>query len=199
MSKLRILAAAGAAVGVGGVAAVALAPGASAPAAALASVPVAAAPAAQTCDDGAWHGVDGLRVEGRPDGLDAGNAGNTYVWHDSDGWHVRATDPAGKQAHYTGVITLSAGSFVDAHTVRFEKDDHVSISATTLRYSFETASGVDGVDFHVSACGGDRSHEVLTFSMRKNGSDDDARRIDIGDHKLHPDRSTWRAARDATA
>jgi len=154
---------------------------------------------ATACDDGAWHGVDGIRVQGRPDGLDAGDNGTTYVWHDGDGWHVRSTDPAGKKGHYTGVITLSAGHFVDASTVRLEKDDHVEVGDRTLRYSFDTIAGIDGVDFHVSACGGDRTHEVLTFAMRKNGSDDDARRIDVGDHRQHPDRSTWRAARDAVA
>ena len=151
-----------------------------------------------TCDDGAWVGQDNLRVEGAPDRFDAGDRGATYVWHDAGGWHIRATDPAGKSAHYTGVITLTKGAtFRDVDTVRFEKDDHIQLldGGTVLRYSFATYSGIDGVDFRVSACADVRAHEAITFTMRKNGSDDDASRIFVGDHKQHPDSSTWRAFR----
>ena len=151
-----------------------------------------------TCDDGAWIGQDDLRVEGAPDRFDAGDRGATYVWHDTNGWHIRATDPAGRSAHYTGVITLTKGAtFHDVDNVRFEKDDHVQVldGGTVLRYSFATYSGIDGVDFRVSACAGDRAHEAITFTLRKNGSDDDASRIFVGDHKQHPDSNTWRVFR----
>lgn len=210
MNARIIIAAVGASVAVGAAAATALATGggtqtgqlmAASVAPASASAPSPSASPASTkgaCDDGAWIGADNLRVEGRPDNLDAGDRGATYVWHDNDGWHIRSTDPSGQQAHYTGVIHLTAGAtFHDVTTVKLEKDDHVRITdgGRTLAYSFDTFSGIDGVDFHVSACANDRTHEAITFSMRRNGSDDDASRIDVGDQKQHPDSSTWRAHR----
>ena len=158
----------------------------------------AASSSQATCDDGSWVGQDGLRVEGAPDTLDAGDRGATYVWHDSSGWHIRSTDPAGQSARYSGVLRLTRGAtFRDVDTVRLERDDHVVVldQGTVLLYSFATYSGVDGVDFHVSACAGNREHEAITFSMRRNRSDDDASRIVVGDHRQHPDSSTWRAFR----
>ena len=42
------------------------------------------------CDATPWTGA--ISPQGRPDSLDAGDAGAVYVWHDEDGWHVRTTD-----------------------------------------------------------------------------------------------------------
>ena len=41
-----------------------------------------------------WKGPDDVNIEGRPDSLDPGDRGAVYIWHDSDDWHLRATDIA---------------------------------------------------------------------------------------------------------
>ncbi|MHB8571824.1 MAG: hypothetical protein ACYDAY_02550 [Candidatus Dormibacteria bacterium] len=159
----------------------------------LTAATTAATPSSAACDDGAWVGPDGINVNGRPDSLDAGDRGATYIWHDQDGWHLRTTDPAGREGHYSGVIVPSAGvRFYDLTTVRLEKDDHVWIGEDgALHYSFATYSGIDGVDFKVSACAGDRANEALRFTVRRDGEDEDAARIVLGDSHRHPDSSTF--------
>src|SRR5437660_8383930 len=115
-----------------------------APGQAPAQQPASAAP----CDAGAWTGA--ISPEGRPDALDAGDAGAVYVWHDGDGWHIRATDVRPVDHHYTGTIHLdpAAANFANIRTVRDERDDHVSVDGTnTLHYDFHTYASIDGVDF----------------------------------------------------
>lgn len=152
-----------------------------------------------TCDDGRWHGPDGINVEGRPDHFDAGDVGAKYVWHDSDGWHVRTTDAARGAHHYTGTITASAGaSFAAVRPVHNERDDHVWITAdNVLHYDLTTYRGIDGFDFRVSACAGDREHETLRFSMDYNGREQDTARIKLGDAKQHPPAATFTVTRQA--
>src|SRR5215467_2073814 len=80
-------------------------------------------PGAGGCDASPWTGA--ISPQGRPDGLDAGDAGAVYLWHDGDGWHIRATDRRPVDHHYTGTVRLlpSAESFVDVRPVRDERDD----------------------------------------------------------------------------
>src|SRR5690348_14690942 len=84
------------------------------------SAPAAAGaqPARVHCDAGPWTGA--ISPEGRPDNLDAGDAGAVYVWHDGDGWHIRTTDARPVDHHYTGTIRLepSAANFTDIRPVR---------------------------------------------------------------------------------
>jgi len=156
------------------------------PAAARTSAP-SPQPAASRCDSTPWTGA--ISPEGRPDALDAGDAGAVYVWHDGDGWHIRTTDARPVDHHYTGTIRLqpAAANFADIRTVRDERDDHVSVDGTnTLRYDFHTFASIDGVDFHVTCPAGRRDgHERLAFHTDFDGhpiSD----RVRIGDSKQSP-------------
>ena len=170
------------------------------PAAATATAPGSATTTTPpTCDDGRWRGPDGINVEGRPDHFDAGDVGATYVWHDSDGWHVRTTDAARGAHHYTGTVTASAGaSFGAVRPVRNERDDHIWVTAdNVLHYDLTTYRGVDGFDFRVSACAADREHETLRFAMDYNGREQDTARIKLGDAKQHPPAATFTVARGA--
>lgn len=157
-----------------------------------------AAPSTSTsCDDGRWHAGDGISVEGRPS-FDAGDSGAAYVWHDSDGWHVRTTDAARGAHHYTGTISVSPGaSFTAVRPVRNERDDHVFVSSDdVLHYDLTTFRGIDGFDFRVSACAHDRDHEALHFAMDYNGREQDVARIKLGEDKQHPDSASFVVVRD---
>jgi hypothetical protein len=147
---------------------------------------VAAAPA---CDTSAWTGA--ISPQGRPDNFDAGDAGAVYIWHDADGWHVRATDQRPTDHHYTGTIRLAPTneSFVDIKPVRDEKDDHVYVDGNDiLHYDFHTYASIDGVDFRVTCAdprSGSRERERLGFHTEFDGhpiSD----RVRIGDTKQSP-------------
>ncbi|PZS19012.1 MAG: hypothetical protein DLM60_10820 [Pseudonocardiales bacterium] len=155
-----------------------------APAGATAPTRLSGAP---RCDDGPWTGA-GASVEGRPSGFDAGDAGRTYVWHDSDGWHLRTTDARPGPHQYSGTITASPGArFLDVVKVRFEPGDRLWVDDhNTVHYSFTTYQGIDGIDFKVSACDGDRDREILGFFLQRNGHDDDPSTIDLGAGRHHP-------------
>lgn len=142
---------------------------------------------AHPCDDGPWR-VAGASVEGSPAGFDAGDVGRTYLWHDGDGWHLRTTDARPGPHHYSGTITTSPGaSFVDVGKVKLDPGDVLSVDDQhVLHYAFTTYQGIDGVNFRVSACDGDRNHERLTFALRKEGHDDDPGLVDLGAHRAHP-------------
>ena len=165
----------------------------------LAAAPVSATAAAPTCDDGRWHGPDGINVEGRPDRFDAGDSGAAYIWHDATGWHLRTTDAARGAHHYTGTITASPGaSFSAVRPVRDERDDHVWTTAdNVLHYDLTTYRGIDGFDFRVSACAADRAHEALRFSLDYDGREQDRARIRLGDAKQLPPAATFSVWRDA--
>jgi hypothetical protein len=160
------------------------------PAAATGTAAAQAQPAgaqAAACDAGRWTGS--ISPEGRPDGLDAGDAGAVYVWHDGDGWHVRATDRRPTDHHYTGTIRLSGGGFADVRPVRDEQDDRVTVGGDDLlHYDLHTYASVDGVDFRVT-CPPERHGRVerqrIGFHTEFDGhpvSD----RVRIGDSKRSP-------------
>jgi hypothetical protein len=181
-----------------GSAAVGVASHASTPAAPATTATLAAAqpaattattiPATPACDDGRWHGPDGINVEGRPDRFDARDTGAAYIWHDANGWHLRTTDTARGVHHYSGTIGASPGaSFSALRPVRNERDDHVWVTGdNVLHYDLTTYRGIDGFDFRVTACAGDREHEALQFSLDYNGREQDLARIKLGDAKQHP-------------
>jgi hypothetical protein len=156
------------------------------PAAATAAT-TSPSPGAGACDATPWTGA--ISPQGRPDGLDAGDAGAVYLWHDEDGWHVRATDQRPVDHHYTGTIRLLPATerFVDIRPVRDERDDHVNVDANNvLHYDFHTYASIDGADFRVT-CGDRRPNgrERLGFHTDFDGhpiSD----RVRIGDSKQSP-------------
>jgi hypothetical protein len=173
-------------------------PATTAASAVLTAATPAASPSSTACDDGRWHGPDGIDVEGRPDRFDAGDSGAAYVWHDSSGWHLRTTDAARGAHHYTGTITASPGaSFTALRPVRNERDDHVWVAGDgALHYDLVTYRGIDGFDFRVSACAGAHDHEALRFSMDYDGREQDTARIKLGDRKQHPPAATFTVWRD---
>lgn len=146
-------------------------------------------PAAAECDASPWVGA--ISPEGRPDGLDAGDAGAVYVWHDGDGWHIRTTDRRAVDHHYTGTIRLqpAAANFTAVRTVRDERDDRVFLDGTNvLHYDFHTFASVDGADFRVTCPAerrGERERERLAFHTDSDGHPI-ADRVRIGDSKRSP-------------
>jgi hypothetical protein len=151
---------------------------------------------AHVCDDGKWTGA-GVSVQGRPAGFDAGDLGRTYVWHDANGWHLRTTDAADGPHYYSGTITASPGAhFTDVAKVRLDPGDRLYVDDhNVLHYDFTTYEGIDGVNFRVTACDGDRSHETLGFFLQKQGTDDNPAAIDLGRADHHPTSDPFTVSR----
>ena len=156
------------------------------------------APAARHCDAGPWTGA--ISPEGRPDGLDAGDAGAVYVWHDGDGWHIRTTDRRPVDHHYTGTIRLepAAASFTAVRTVRDERDDRVLVDGTNaLHYDFHTFASIDGADFRVTCPTGRRAgRERLGFHTDFDGHPL-ADRVRIGSGEQSPKTADFGFVRSA--
>jgi hypothetical protein len=149
---------------------------------------------ASVCSDGPWH-VAGASVEGRPVDFEHGDPGRTYLWHDGTGWHLRTTDTVPVAHHYTGSVGASPGAaFADVDKVRLDPGDRLWVDHGTLHYDFTTYSGIDGIDFRVTACDAARTSEQLTFTLRKGGAADPGL-VDLGAGRAHPGSDPFTASR----
>lgn len=109
----------------------------------LTASPASAAP----CPIGTWSST----AQGRPASLAPGSSTGMYMWHDSDGWHVRVTHPGHARVRFTGLIdSVGTGPF-DVATVATESNDVVVVNplAGRIRFRMENRGRIDGFDFKV--------------------------------------------------
>ena len=152
------------------------------PTAGTPATPSAATPAAVGCDpardDGGWP----LFTDGRPAGLDAGDAAADYVWHeDATGWHLRITHQNDRHQAWTGVLTTT-GTFSDVTAVKLEKNDSFSVGPDrhTITFRFNNYGGVDGLDFHTHCA------EAIRFGLRADGAPVNPTEVMIGHGDTNP-------------
>ncbi|MBF6601110.1 MAG: hypothetical protein IVW36_11435 [Dehalococcoidia bacterium] len=122
-----------------------------------------------------------LRIEGRPAGLDAGDANGWYFWSDASGLHIRTTTPADRNHVFTAVLTTS-GVFRDVDKVRLENADDIRVldGGHKLVVRFHTYAGMDGVDFRIG--GGDG----VRLRLDEAGRTVPPARIFLGRFGVHP-------------
>jgi hypothetical protein len=184
--KLRILIPAAAGIVAAGAGAAILSSGstpagASLTAATTATVPVAAQSPdvkAAKCDLHGWAD----RVQGRPAHFAAHDKGSNYLWHATDGFHLRVTHRSSDRSVYTGSVTASA-PIVDVKAIRLEKADKIWLSADhrTLYYRFANYGGVDGIDFRTDCATSLTAHDLKVGTHRLPTS-----RVYLGATKAHP-------------
>jgi hypothetical protein len=129
----------------------------------------------------AWTG----HVEGQPSSFTAGGTDGYYVWHDGNGMHLRTTDSAGVFT-YSGVLHTN-GTFVSVNPVKLEADDKVEVldGGKTIKFQFVTHTGVDGLDFEVSA------GSKVRFTLSRDGNQIDPANIFLGTAAVHPHHSSF--------
>src|SRR5579884_4026841 len=130
----------------------------------------------------------GVNFNGEPQGFKRGDSGATYIWHDSNGWHVRMTDKIGKDHVYQGTIGVSGAVYPKVTGVKLDNSppynvDHLSHTATQISYKFNTYNGIDGFDFYLGSCA--PHNTKLTFDLKRDGSSDTST-IKAGVNKQHP-------------
>ena len=103
-------------------------------------------------------------VKGAPATFKAGAPAGVYVWHDSRGWHLRAThdlpkvDGKAQRVVYRGVVGASK-PIVNVKLVRLEpkqKGEWVAVKLPQRRqlsFSFANFGGVDGINFTAGCAG----------------------------------------------
>lgn len=110
------------------------------------------------CDEGHWPAT----VQGKPLSFEPGGAAGYYVWHDSDGWHLRTTTPTDRPHSFTGKI-VSSDDIRLVRQFRDEGADRLSLNGNTITFSMVTYNGVDGIDFKVGCT------ESVSFALKANG------------------------------
>jgi hypothetical protein len=161
-----------------------------APTAPAATTPATAADeSAKRCDLRPWAD----RVEGQPAGFDAHDKGGDYLWHNKDGFHLRATHRHDDRRVYTGSITVPT-AIIDVRPVKLEAQDKVWLSADhrTLHFRLADHGWIDGADFR-TACA-----TTLTVSHLKTGTSAlPADRVYLGDSKVHPAHTPFTVHRES--
>jgi hypothetical protein len=150
------------------------------PAAMFAAGPTTTASATTTtttvCSETHWP----RSVQGTPTMLKVGGRAGDYIWHDSRGWHLRATHPGTAKVTFSGRVVSSTPMTVTPY--RLESSDSLTLSADklTLTYRFANYGHLDGFDFK-TACA-----RKLVFSGAMAGAKLPVGRIWIGYYGKHP-------------
>lgn len=149
---------------------------------ATASTPASTDPtptAAQAaCDRAPWQ----PRVQGQPKAFHAGARSGDYLWHSTDGFHLRVTHGGSHAGRvYAGEIT--SGRPMRVEPVKLEGGDTVGLSANhkTIYFRFVNHGYVDGINFHTDCA------RTLTLShLTVDGHALPKDRIDLGYYSQHP-------------
>jgi hypothetical protein len=119
-------------------------------------------------------------AQGRPHGLDAGDRGGVYLWHDASGWHLRVTHRSDRLHVYSG--TIATRGVIRFQRVADERADKAWVGRDhhTLGFVFTNYGRMDGVDFQ-TACA-----PSLAMSFRGDGHALPANRVNVGVADRHP-------------
>jgi hypothetical protein len=131
---------------------------------------------------------------GRPANLDAGDKGGVYLWHDSDGWHLRVTHNGHDEAVFAGVISTPGQMTVQR--VQDEKDDKTFVGPQdhVLAFRFTNYGHMDGVDLQTTCA------SRINFDL-KAGTDEGhlhqigTERLFLGHGDAHPTSNPFVAER----
>jgi hypothetical protein len=173
-------------IAVAGVAAVALVAGS---VLALSAAAVASASPSTSCKvttDDRWQ----ARVQGQPKDIDPHTTAATYMWHDTNGWHIRVTHHTDNRRTFSGQL-LTKGTFTDVTPVHLEKNDTFSVSKDkhSITFLFKNYGFIDGLDFHT------RCAPSITFAFQSDGKTTPPSHIVIGRDSVHPEHDPFTITR----
>ena len=138
-----------------------------------------AAPAAEA-STGCSTGTLPSSVLGNP-GVHAGDAAAVYLWHDSHGYHVRATHPGSARMVISGSVTTSR-DIASLRRVALESADVLRLSNhnRTLSFRFVNVGRIDGFDFTASCA------RTARFTFRVGASTATPGQVHLGAHRVSP-------------
>jgi hypothetical protein len=140
---------------------------------AVASTPT---PTQKACDRAPWE----AKIQGRPD-YHPGTVSGDYLWHDTNGFHLRVTHHRNDRAVFAGRIVSSAPMRKDA--VRLEGRDYAALSANrkVLTFRFYNYGHTDGVNFHT-----DCARALSVRWLNRDGKPLAHSHINLGAASAHP-------------
>jgi hypothetical protein len=132
---------------------------------------------AAACDRAPWE----AKVQGLPSAYHPGAAGGDYLWHDSNGFHLRVTHHSTERFVYSGQIVSPAPMRKDA--VQLEGKDVAALSADrrVLTFRFLNYGHTDGINFHT-----DCAAALTVRSLRRDGARMLASHVYLGAKSVHP-------------
>ncbi len=143
-------------------------------------------PSCQQIRDDTWP----KWIDGVPDGIDPHTTAATYMWHNSDGFHIRVTHRTDNRRTFSGQLT-TAGIFVNTSAVRLERGDQFQVSPDkhSITFLFKNYGGIDGVNFHT------RCAPSLHIAFQSDGKTTNPNHIVIGRNNRHPKNNPFTIVR----
>ena len=138
----------------------------------------AATPAQAATSSGCATGRLPSSVVGSPS-VRAHQAKGIYLWHDSNGYSLRVTEPTTKTWVVTGSITVSR-DISRVRLVRTEKGDSVTVHGSTLSFRLVNHGGIDGVTFSAECS------KAVRVAARGDGTVLTPQQVFLGAHRVHP-------------
>ena len=104
-------------------------------------------------------------ADGRPNNLASGGPAAYWIWHAGGGhWHIRTTTPGTQHAFYGRVMGHDGAKITGAKALRTETGDKVRYNVKDgITFDFNTAGGVDGIEFTVQGT-------CVDFALRIDGA-----------------------------
>ncbi|HEX7522520.1 MAG TPA: hypothetical protein VF441_10745 [Acidimicrobiia bacterium] len=145
--------------------------------------------AAKTAKAAACSDTWPASVQGRPIGLNAGDTGGVYLWHDGSGWHLRVTHKGDHEHSFTGAIATKGNLAV--RRVADEQADKAGVTGGghALWFRFQNYGRMDGIDFR-STCA-----PSIHIELRGDGHNLPASRVFVGRNDTHPANVPFTIAR----
>lgn len=156
-------------------------------------VALASAPAASAATTGCKTGVLPVTVVGSP-GVKAKQTLGVYLWHDGNGYSLRATQPGTEKVRISGAITVSR-TIHNVKRVRLEAKDAVKVGPNrkTVAFTFTNYGYVDGFDFTTDCS------KTLKVVVRIGDAQATPAQVFLGKDRTNPTSVPFTIERAATA
>ena len=108
-----------------------------------------------------------------------------YVWHDTNGQHVRFTTKGKVVRSFKGKVCGTSVSNVQEHKLELDKDTlSVGPEGHCVVFDFSTDGGIDGFDFRAEG-------DVVTYDFHMDGKQMPTDLIRIGASSKNPNKSPF--------
>jgi hypothetical protein len=149
--------------------------------------------ATSTCNvtEDAWPAY----TQGVPANIDPLTAAGVYMWHDTNGWHLRVTHKSDSLRTFSGQLITGGGSFSDVTAVKLETGDAYAVSQNqrTISFLFLNYGHIDGLNFHTHCV------PSIAFAFQSDGVVVPPAKITIGHAGVHPKTDPFTLARVVTS
>ena len=131
---------------------------------------------------------------GEPEGLKKGVTECYKVWHNDEGWHVRAVNAKGSRDHrYQGTITVENGVIEEMHSHLAKKNGAEAqwkhgAKKNEISWDFATPEKEDGINFKAS-----KGASRITFKLTIDGKEV-PEQVYVGKLCSHPESSSFTVA-----